>query len=210
MKRLFLTSIFIIIFLFSSCQTEKDYSSLKVAEGKKGLEAAEIYQSFLSSSEDEKVRWNYVYSLYEAQEFDLVLTEIENAVSLYPENIRFLYLKSLVYRETGNRDQELSVLEEIRDINPGNIEVRKRLLNIYSLFDQTDLATEEAKAILRYENKNLDALEYLALDSVFYERLYDSLRPKEITEEGNQEEDLVSAGEVPPGESDTDISTEEI
>lgn len=181
-----------------------------VAEGKKGLEAAEIYQSFLSSSEDEKVRWNYVYSLYEAQEFDLVLTEVENAVSLYPENIRFLYLKSLVYRETGNRDQELSVLEEIRDINPGNIEVRKRLLNIYSLFDQTDLATEEAKAILLYENKNLDALEYLALDSVFYERLYDSLRPKEITEEGNQEEDLVSEGEVPPEESDTDISTEEI
>ena len=41
------------------------------------MEAAEIYSAFLSISEDERVRWNYVYSLYEGEEYETALEEID-------------------------------------------------------------------------------------------------------------------------------------
>ena len=70
------------------------------------MEAAEVYSTFLSQNEDERVRWNYVYSLFEANEYDKALTEVEKGISLYPHNIRFLYLKSLIYRNTQQEEKE--------------------------------------------------------------------------------------------------------
>ena len=173
MKRLYLISIVILLsLLLFSCQTEKDYSSLSVAENKKGLEAAEVYEEFLSKNEDEKVRWNYVYSLYEAEEYDGALEEIDKGIALYPDNIRFLYIKSLVYRNTLSLDKEKETLICIESLNPGNIEVRKRLVEVYDALGEKEEAIREAKSILFYDSKNLVALEYLSRDSQFYSLLY--------------------------------------
>ena len=95
------------------------------------MEAAEVYSTFLSQDEDERVRWNYVYSLYEADDFDKALSEVEKGISLYPHNIRFQYLKSLIYRNTHQEEKEKETLETIRDINPGNLDVRTRLMSLY-------------------------------------------------------------------------------
>ena len=70
------------------------------------MEAAEVYSTFLSQDEDVRVRWNYVYSLYEADDFDKALSEVEKGISLYPHNIRFQYLKSLIYRNTHQEEKE--------------------------------------------------------------------------------------------------------
>ena len=191
MKRLYLISIVILLsLLLFSCQTEKDYSSLSVAENKKGLEAAEVYEEFLSKNEDEKVRWNYVYSFYEAEEYDGALEEIDKGIALYPENIRFLYIKSLVYRNTLSLDKEKETLIYIENLNPGNIEVRKRLVEIYDALGEKEEAIREAKSILFYDSKNLVALEYLSRDSQFYSLLYSSLKPEEEAAIPNEEENL--------------------
>ena len=191
MKRLYLISIVIpLSLLLFSCQTEKDYSSLSVAENKKGLEAAEVYEEFLSKNEDEKVRWNYVYSLYEAEEYDGALEEIDKGIALYPENIRFLYIKSLVYRNTLSLDKEKETLICIESLNPGNIEVRKRLVEVYDALGEKEEAIREAKSILFYDSKNLVALEYLSRDSQFYSLLYSSLKPEEEAAIPNEEENL--------------------
>ena len=189
MKRLYLISIVILLsLLLFSCQTEKDYSSLSVAENKKGLEAAEVYEEFLSKNEDEKVRWNYVYSLYEAEEYDGALEEIDKGIALYPDNIRFLYIKSLVYRNTLSLDKEKETLICIENLNPGNIEVRKRLVEIYDALGEKEEAIREAKSILLYDSKNLVALEYLSRDSQFYSLLYSSLKPEEEENAASEEE----------------------
>ena len=191
MKRLYLISIVILLsLLLFSCQTEKDYSSLSVAENKKGLEAAEVYEEFLSKNEDEKVRWNYVYSLYEAEEYDVALEEIDKGIALYPDNIRFLYIKSLVYRNTLSLDKEKETLICIENLNPGNIEVRKRLVEVYDALGEKEEAIREAKSILLYDSKYLVALEYLSRDSQFYSLLYSSLKPEEEATIPNEEEDL--------------------
>lgn len=192
MKRLYSISIVITLLsiLLSSCQTKKDYSSLSEAEGLKGMEAAEVYSTFLSQDEDERVRWNYVYSLYEADVFDKALSEVEKGISLYPHNIRFQYLKSLIYRNTHQEEKEKETLETIRDINPGNLDVRTRLMSLYESLGEKDKAIEEGKAILLYDGKNLDAIEYLSKEREFYALLYSSLKPEEESSSPeNKEED---------------------
>ena len=191
MKRLYSISIVIILvsIIFSSCQTEKDYSTLSSAEGLKGMEAAEVYSTFLSQNEDERVRWNYVYSLFEANEYDKALTEVEKGISLYPHNIRFLYLKSLIYRNTQQEEKEKEVLESVREKNPGNLDARARLVSLYDSLGYKEKATEEAKAILLYDGKNLSAIEYLSYDSEFYALLYSTLKPKEEPSSPETEEE---------------------
>ena len=206
MKRLYLISIVILLsLLLFSCQTEKDYSSLSVAENKKGLEAAEVYEEFLSKNEDEKVRWNYVYSLYEAEEYDGALEEIDKGIALYPDNIRFLYIKSLVYRNTLSLDKEKETLICIENLNPGNIEVRKKLVEIYDALGEKEEAIREAKSILLYDSKNLVALEYLSRDSQFYSLLYSSLKPEEEENVASEEEASIPNEEenLEPREEDT-------
>ena len=206
MKRLYLISIVILLsLLLFSCQTEKDYSSLSVAENKKGLEAAEVYEEFLSKNEDEKVRWNYVYSLYEAEEYDGALEEIDKGIALYPDNIRFLYIKSLVYRNTLSLDKEKETLICIESLNPGNIEVRKRLVEVYDALGEKEEAIREAKSILFYDSKNLVALEYLSRDSQFYSLLYSSLKSEEEENAASEEEAAIPNEEenLEPREEDT-------
>ena len=209
MKRLYLISIVILLsLLLFSCQTEKDYSSLSVAENKKGLEAAEVYEEFLSKNEDEKVRWNYVYSLYEAEEYDGALEEIDKGIALYPDNIRFLYIKSLVYRNTLSLDKEKETLICIKNLNPGNIEVRKRLVEIYDALGEKEEAIREAKSILLYDSKNLVALEYLSRDSQLYSLLYSSLKPEEEENAASEEEAAIPNEEENLEPREEEIGTE--
>ena len=209
MKRLYLISIVILLsLLLFSCQTEKDYSSLSVAENKKGLEAAEVYEEFLSKNEDEKVRWNYVYSLYEAEEYDGALEEIDKGIALYPDNIRFLYIKSLVYRNTLSLDKEKETLICIENLNPGNIEVRKRLVEIYDALGEKEEAIREAKSILLYDSKNLVALEYLSRDSQFYSLLYSSLKSEEEENAASEEEAAIPNEEENLKPREEEIGTE--
>ena len=209
MKRLYLISIVILLsLLLFSCQTEKDYSSLSVAENKKGLEAAEVYEEFLSKNEDEKVRWNYVYSLYEAEEYDGALEEIDKGIALYPDNIRFLYIKSLVYRNTLSLDKEKETLICIENLNPGNIEVRKRLVEIYDALGEKEEAIREAKSILFYDSKNLVALEYLSRDSQFYSLLYSSLKSEEEENAASEEEAAIPNEEENLEPREEEIGTE--
>ena len=209
MKRLYLISIVILLsLLLFSCQTEKDYSSLSVAENKKGLEAAEVYEEFLSKNEDEKVRWNYVYSLYEAEEYDGALEEIDKGIALYPENIRFLYIKSLVYRNTLSLDKEKETLICIESLNPGNIEVRKSLVEVYDTLGEKEEAIREAKSILFYDSKNLVALEYLSRDSQFYSLLYSSLKSEEEENAASEEEAAIPNEEENLKPREEEIGTE--
>ena len=209
MKRLYLISIVILLsLLLFSCQTEKDYSSLSVAENKKGLEAAEVYEEFLSKNEDEKVRWNYVYSLYEAEEYDGALEEIDKGIALYPDNIRFLYIKSLVYRNTLSLDKEKETLICIESLNPGNIEVRKRLVEVYDALGEKEEAIREAKSILLYDSKNLVALEYLSRASQFYSLLYSSLKPEEEENAASEEEASIPNEEENLESREEDTGTE--
>ena len=99
-------------------------------------------------------------------------------------------MKSLIYRNTHQEEKEKETLEIIRDINPGNLDVRTRLMSLYESLGEKDKAIEEGKAILLYDGKNLDAIEYLSKEREFYALLYSSLKPEEESSSPeNKEED---------------------
>ena len=154
------------------------------------------------------MRWNYVYSLYEAGEYETALVEIDKGISLYPDNIRFVYLKSLVLRSVERIEEEKATLEVARDLNPGSIEIRKRLLDIYDSLGEIEKAKEEAKAILLYDNKNLTAIEYLSKYSEFYSLLFESLKPKEEQKQSEESSDIREE-EISGEEEETSIPEEE-
>ena len=159
MRRLSLTEvalILLLLLLFPSCQTRGDSSLLSQAENLRGSEAAVLYKEYLDTEESEKVRWNYIYSLYQGEELDSALEEVEKAISLYPSNIRFLYLKALVLEKSGDKENEALVLEKARKMNPGEVAILERLLSIYKESDSVK-AKEVALSILRFESKNYAA-----------------------------------------------------
>ena len=175
MKRQSLTRILILfsILLLFSCQSQRDTSSLEVAEKLTGLEAANAYQEFLSGGEDENVRWNLVYSLFEGEDYDGAKRENDIALSLYPDNIRFRYMEALILEKKELYREELSVLEAIRIDNPGNTELRERLLSLYSTLGELEKAKEEAWTIIEQDPKNKAALLFLSQDSPFFSALYE-------------------------------------
>ena len=80
---------------------------------------------------------------------------------------------------TQEEEKEKEVLESVRELNPGNLDVRTRLISLYDSLGHKEEARDEAKAILLYDGKNLSAIEYLSRESEFYALLYSSLKPKE-------------------------------
>lgn len=138
-----------------------------------GLEAANAYQEFLSGGEDENVRWNLVYSLFEGEDYDGAKRENDIALSLYPDNIRFRYMEALILEKKELYREELSVLEAIRIDNPGNTDLRERLLFLYSTLGELEKAKEEAWTILEQDPKNKAALFFLSQDSPFFSALYE-------------------------------------
>ena len=189
MRRLSLTEvalILLLLLLFPSCQTRGDSSLLSQAENLRGSEAAVLYKEYLDTEESEKVRWNYIYSLYQGEELDSALEEVEKAISLYPSNIRFLYLKALVLEKSGDKENEALVLEKAREMNPGEVAILERLLSIYKESDSVK-AKEVALSILRFESKNYAAVEYLSSGSEYYSVLFSTIKKTEEKEEAPTE-----------------------
>ena len=189
MRRLSLTEvalILLLLLLFPSCQTRGDSSLLSQAENLRGSEAAVLYKEYLDTEESEKVRWNYIYSLYQGEELDSALEEVEKAISLYPSNIRFLYLKALVLEKSGDKENEALVLEKSREMNPGEVAILERLLSIYKESDSVK-AKEVALSILRFESKNYAAVEYLSSGSEYYSVLFSTIKKTEEKEEAPTE-----------------------
>lgn len=184
MKRLFLTEL-LIITLLSSCASSGDLSHLAEASFLSPQEASIVYESYLERNEDEKVRWNYTLSLYEAKDYERALTETEKALSLYEDNIRFPYLKALILRDTGDYEGELDTLEDVKGRNPGNLDVRERLLSLYVSLDMATEAEEEAWDILSFDSRNKAAITHLSNDSDFFASLLKEYYPEkeEDTEE---------------------------
>ena len=189
LRRLSLTEvalILLLLLLFPSCQTRGDSSLLSQAENLRGSEAAVLYKEYLDTEESEKVRWNYIYSLYQGEELDSALEEVEKAISLYPSNIRFLYLKALVLEKSGDKENEALVLEKARKMNPGEVAILERLLSIYKESDSVK-AKEVALSILRFESKNYAAVEYLSSGSEYYSVLFSTIKKTEEKEEAPTE-----------------------
>ena len=82
-------------------------------------------------------------------------------------------MEALILEKKEQYREELSVLEAIRIDNPGNTDLRERLLSLYSTLGELEKAKEEAWKILEQDPKNKAALLFLSQDSPFFSVLYE-------------------------------------
>ena len=82
-------------------------------------------------------------------------------------------MEALILEKKELYREELSVLEAIRLDNPGNTDLRERLLSLYSTLGELEKAKEEAWTILEQDPKNKAALLFLSQDSPFFSALYE-------------------------------------
>lgn len=177
MKKLFLSSL-LLLFLFSSCSTIKkdELPSYKLGYELSGLDAAEYYLSLLKENECPEFRYNYVYSLFEGEDVENALKEVIIAEEMYPDYIRFCKLESFMYAILCDSEGSISSLEKCLKLDPFDKETNRKLLEELEIIEDKERVKEVALNILKFDNKNKDALRSLSKIDENYKILYDALK----------------------------------
>lgn len=161
MKRLFSVSI-ILLLILCSCRT-----ALVVEGDRDSL----YYESLLNEKESMEVRYNYLYALYEENSYEKILADVDKAISLYPEYTRFIKLKALAARETGDTALYSEALSLVLENEPYDEELRNLYLDSLLDIGKTDEAFVFSKETLKLFPDNVKALTLLSGESPFYSYL---------------------------------------
>lgn len=183
LKRVFIISF--IVLTFSSCTTSDEIAQSFINEGSRltGLEAAEIYERGLDTIEDFSLFYNLAYSYLEAGEYDQAVKVADAALSVYPDTLRFLYLKAYAYRAEKRLYSYENTLKGILELDPGNDTIRSLLLTHYITTGRISDAENVAMEIIKYDPTNADALRALGKRNAFFA----AIAPADATDNGQQD-----------------------
>ncbi len=159
MKRLFLVSLSLL--LLFSC------SSVKVVEDSDTASSL-YYKNALESKESTENRYNYVYYLYMEGDYENCITQCDYALTMYSGYTRFLKLRALCERTTGDKEKYLLSLNEILDYEPHDEELRDLYTDALLESGKTEDAALFAEETIIYYPENKKAISILAGESSFY------------------------------------------
>ena len=136
-----------------------------------GLEAAAVYERGLEHSDSEKLYYNLAYSYLEAGEYEKAIGTADKALELYPDMLRFRYLKAYAYREARMLASYERELLSILDADSGNNDIRGILALYYRDMGMDKKAKDMAMEILRRTPSDPEALSVMADYSEFYDSI---------------------------------------
>lgn len=136
-----------------------------------GLEAAAVYERGLEHSDSEKLYYNLAYSYLEAGEYGKAIETADEALEIYPDMLRFRYLKAYAYREARMMASYERELLSILDADPGNNDIRGILALYYRDMGMDKKAKDMAMEILRRTPSDPEALSVMADYSEFYDSI---------------------------------------
>ena len=136
-----------------------------------GLEAAAVYERGLEHSDSEKLYYNLAYSYLEAGEYEKAIETTDEALEIYPDMLRFRYLKAYAYREARMMASYERELLSILDADPGNNDIRGILALYYRDMGMDAKAKDMAMEILRRTPSDPEALSVMADYSEFYDSI---------------------------------------
>ena len=181
MKRLFCYSIAIMLIVSCAHTTPEEMADPFLEEGMylSGLDAAEVYSKGLEEAETPSLYYNLAYSYLEAGEYGLAVSTADEALSLFPDYLRFRYLRAYALRSSMKYYSYERELREILEIDPGNDGIREMLLEHYMATGRKADAVSVARKIIQYDPDNPEALRALAYSSAFFA----AIAPEEESEE---------------------------
>ena len=175
-------SIAAIIFLLASCAStviEED-GFLEKGYALTGAEAAEVYLEGIAEEPSHELWYNLAYSYLEAEEYDKAIEAADEAKALYPDMIRFDYLKLYAYRESSRMYSYEKTLEELHERYPANDNVSEMLLRAYAGARREE-GIEVARELLERNPTNATAIRLLGEFYPFYAAI--STYEPEVSEE---------------------------
>ena len=162
-----------IVLLLSSCVTNEEIATeyISTATGLTGLEAAEVYAEGIERTDSFQLYYNLAYSYLEAGEYEKAIETADKALELYPDMLRFRYLKAYAYREARMLASYERELLSILDADPGNNDIRGILALYYRDMGMDEKAKDMAMEILRRTPSDPEALSVMADYSEFYDSI---------------------------------------
>lgn len=167
-----LVTLYLLLFLLS-CQTKEQIVStaLTLSQNKDAKEAILIYENALKKVNSEKLLYNVSYSYLEENEFYKALEKANEGILLYPNYLRFYYLKAFILEKLGFWNEYKETLNEVLRLDPVNKIASKALMDALVLEGKKEEAGEVAKNVLKYDVTNKNAQNILSLTSPFYRSL---------------------------------------
>ena len=147
-----------------------------------GLEAAAVYERGLEHSDSEKLYYNLAYSYLEAGEYEKAIGTADKALELYPDMLRFRYLKAYAYREARMLASYERELLSILDADSGNNDIRGILALYYRDMGMDKKAKDMAMEILRRTPSDPEALSVMADYSEFYDSIDNTADEEKLPE----------------------------
>lgn len=168
MKKLFLVNLVFILLI--SCSTTKSSVDFSSGLSLKGEEAAVYYRNLLEDNESIELRYNYIYSLLEAEKYKEVIEEAEKAITLYPDYLRLYHILSYSYLSLNETENYITTLKRIIEKDNYNEEVYNLLLTKLEEINSPERLSW-ANTTLSLFPQNKTAIEIKAEESEFYSYL---------------------------------------
>ena len=104
---------------------------LAAAHGLHGDEAAGFYEEAVAETETPQLYYNLAYFQLESGDAEAAITTADRALEIFPEYLRFRYLKAYALRSEKRYHAYEMELEGILAEDPGNMTIRTMLLDHY-------------------------------------------------------------------------------
>lgn len=179
MRRLFLAVGLSLLLLSVSCTSQRSVEMARTAQGLlaegKGLEAAHYYEAAAHASpSDAHLRYNHLYALHAAGEYEQVLDSVDDAIERFPARLEFLRLKARTLSLMGRADEAAEVYRALLALNPGDTAYLALVMDEAVSNGMDTLAEEVALHLLwepAYEKRALTVLDARSPGSWYGEAL---------------------------------------
>ena len=169
MKRLILPIICLLI--LSSCMTAADERAERyIAKGERltGAQAADVYDDAAAEIGTPSLYYNLAYSYLEDGDYESAVETADEAIALFPDMLRFMYLKAYALRESGRYLSYERMLHSILAFDPGNDDIRQLLLDHYLDTGRRSDAAAVGRDMIARDSDNSSALTALGFISDFF------------------------------------------
>lgn len=115
-----------------------------------------------SAPSNANLRYNHLYALYLAREYERVLEGADPAFERFPARLEFLRLKARALSKSGRHDEAVTTYRTLMELNPGDRAFLARVMEEAYASDLAPLAEEVATLLLYERSYEIPALKVLS------------------------------------------------
>lgn len=152
--------------------------------------AESVERAYRKYPEDGRVLYNWAYILASTGDMDNALSVTDEALLLFPQSLRFHYLKADILYSTGRHQAWIRELESVLDFDRANTDVLMRLGEYYQKHFRANLAKEYFLKALSYSPQDTDILSALASYGGFFSSIAEPISENEYNSMWKKEAEL--------------------